>query len=124
MGDVGLEKFVKHSLYCCWVRPEGYYDRSLGCTCGLEDALRKWRHHGSPITGELLLRYNFKRSTYYLTHGPETFYDEDDTLIEFDNEEEARQWAVANLGMDPRFPSQSPKTKKEKPRDDRQPTLF
>ncbi len=33
-----LRKFGKHSLYCTWV--DGRYDRALGCTCGLEEALR------------------------------------------------------------------------------------
>lgn len=34
-----LEKRGEHSLYCCWVKDGGYYDRKLGCTCGLQDAL-------------------------------------------------------------------------------------
>ena len=32
-----LEKYGKHSLFCCWVYEGGYYDKKLGCTCGLED---------------------------------------------------------------------------------------
>ena len=32
-----LEKHGKHSLYCCWVHEGGYYDKSLGCTCGLKE---------------------------------------------------------------------------------------
>jgi predicted esterase YcpF (UPF0227 family) len=31
-----LEKYGKHSLYCCWVYEGGYYDKTLGCTCGLK----------------------------------------------------------------------------------------
>ena len=34
-----LEKHGRHSLYCCWVRKGGYYDKTLGCTCGLKEAL-------------------------------------------------------------------------------------
>jgi hypothetical protein len=36
-----LEKLGKHSLYCGWVHDGGYYDRKLGCTCGLQEALDK-----------------------------------------------------------------------------------
>ena len=36
-----LEKFGRHGFYCCWVRDRGIYDRSLGCTCGLDDALKE-----------------------------------------------------------------------------------
>jgi len=32
-----LAKHGKHSLYCCWVYEGGYYDKRLGCTCGLEE---------------------------------------------------------------------------------------
>ena len=37
-----LEKNGKHSLYCQWVSDAvtgGYYDRTLPCTCGLDEAL-------------------------------------------------------------------------------------
>ena len=34
-----LAKHGKHSIYCCWVRDGGYYDRSLGCTCGLKERI-------------------------------------------------------------------------------------
>lgn len=33
-----LKKYGRHTLYCCWVREGGYYDRTLGCTCGLAEA--------------------------------------------------------------------------------------
>ena len=31
-----LEKYGKHSVFCCWVYEGGYYDKKLGCTCGLK----------------------------------------------------------------------------------------
>jgi predicted esterase YcpF (UPF0227 family) len=31
-----LKKYGKHSLFCCWVYEGGYYDKTLGCTCGLK----------------------------------------------------------------------------------------
>lgn len=36
-----LVKRGRHSIYCCWIRESGYYDRALGCTCGLSDALKE-----------------------------------------------------------------------------------
>ena len=41
-----LKKHSSHSLYCCWVRDGGYYDRRLGCTCGLSDALDEEEGNG------------------------------------------------------------------------------
>ena len=32
-----LKERGKHSLYCCWNGQ--YYDKSLGCTCGISEAL-------------------------------------------------------------------------------------
>lgn len=34
-----LRKLGRHSLYCGWNYDGGYYDRRLGCTCGLSEAL-------------------------------------------------------------------------------------
>jgi len=36
-----LVHYGRHSLYCCWDREHGLYDRSLGCTCGLQEALEE-----------------------------------------------------------------------------------
>jgi hypothetical protein len=36
-----LAKYGRHSFYCCWIKGRGLYDRSLGCTCGLDDALKE-----------------------------------------------------------------------------------
>ncbi|MCK5548586.1 MAG: hypothetical protein KAI64_06200 [Thermoplasmata archaeon] len=36
-----LEKHGRHSLFCCWVRDPGYYDKSLGCTCGLGEFINE-----------------------------------------------------------------------------------
>ena len=36
--EEALTKYGKHTLYCCWIRDGGYYDKSLVCTCGLDKA--------------------------------------------------------------------------------------
>ena len=46
-----LKKRGRHSIYCCWVRDGGYYDRSLGCTCGLSDVLDEEEGHGNEDSG-------------------------------------------------------------------------
>lgn len=37
--DAILRKLGRHSVYCGWNSDGGYYDRRLGCTCGLSEAL-------------------------------------------------------------------------------------
>lgn len=52
---------------------------------------------GDPV----LIEYLFRRKSYILTRGRETFYNDDREMIEFDTAEEARRWSVANLGIEP-----------------------
>jgi hypothetical protein len=47
------------------------------------------------------LVYRQARAKWGLLRGPETFYDEDDYMIEFSSEEEAVAWAEKNLGVTP-----------------------
>ena len=35
------QRLTKHTVYCCWVSPYGLYDKSLGCTCGRDEFMRK-----------------------------------------------------------------------------------
>ena len=37
--EKALRKLGRHSVYCGWNSDGGYYDRRLGCTCGLSEAL-------------------------------------------------------------------------------------
>ena len=34
-------KYLKHTLYCKWERPEGWYDSGKPCTCGRDDFFRE-----------------------------------------------------------------------------------
>ena len=34
-------KYLKHTLYCRWERPEGRYDSGKPCTCGRDDFFRE-----------------------------------------------------------------------------------
>ncbi len=43
----------------------------------------------------------YKEEGYVLLRGRETFYDKDDYLRVFSSPEEARQWAIKNLDVDP-----------------------
>lgn len=61
------------------------------------------------ITKPLKIVWQFRRQTFILQHGPETFYDEDDCLIEFETADEARQWAISILGIDPQSTGPEPK---------------
>ena len=82
-----LEKYLKHTMYCGW--KDGRYDYSLGCTCGLE----KFK---MSITDPILLAYSSKWG-YYLIRGRETFYDEDNALVCFDDPEDAIRWVEEEL---------------------------
>jgi hypothetical protein len=35
------ERLSKHTIFCCWVHRWGYYDKTLGCTCGRDAFLRE-----------------------------------------------------------------------------------
>ena len=39
--EEALRKLGRHSLYCGWNSAGGYYDRRLGCTCGLSEAINE-----------------------------------------------------------------------------------
>lgn len=40
------QKFTEHTMYCQWVRDRGYYDRSLPCTCGLDELMAELSGYG------------------------------------------------------------------------------
>ncbi len=35
------ERLAKHTMYCCW--RNGCYDKTLGCTCGRDELIRRVR---------------------------------------------------------------------------------
>ena len=80
------------------------------------------------ITDTVYTMYNSTRSTYFLQQGRETFYDDDNVLREWDTEDEARAWALANLGVDPQYDPTAARTRKSKKKEvienDIQPELF
>jgi hypothetical protein len=52
------------------------------------------------INDPIYVRHH-KKHGYYLAQGRETFYNEKREWITFDTPEEARQWAIKNLGKEP-----------------------
>lgn len=50
------------------------------------------------INDPVTIEFNEKHG-YYLSRGRETFYNEDREWITFDSPEEAKQWAMDNLGV-------------------------
>lgn len=53
------------------------------------------------INDPIELRYHPKRDRWYIAQGRETFYDENDHLIEFESAEDAAFWAVSNMSLIP-----------------------
>ena len=80
------------------------------------------------ITDATYIMYNFKTDKFFLQRGRETFYDEDRAIREWDTEDEARAWAVSNLGVDPAYDPLASRNRKSKKKeaitDDKQPELF
>lgn len=48
------------------------------------------------ITDTIKVYYNERRGTYMLLQGRETFYNEDDILLEWETPEEAMEWSQKN----------------------------
>lgn len=48
------------------------------------------------ITDPIEVYYYERRKTYLLVRGRETFYDENDILLEWETAEEALEWALEN----------------------------
>ena len=80
------------------------------------------------ITDATYIMYNFKTDKFFLQRGRETFYDEDRVMREWESEDEARAWALANLGVDPQYDPTAARTRKSKKKEvienDIQPELF
>ncbi len=56
------------------------------------------------INDPITVVYYERRNTYILKQGRETFYNESRNMREWNTAEEARQWAINNLGVDPNAP--------------------
>lgn len=61
------------------------------------------------LTDPVEIEYLPKRNSYILVRGPETFYDADDCMIEFDTVGEALHFAETTLGLE-RAPAFRPTT--------------
>ena len=53
------------------------------------------------LTDPLVLAFDGKYMKWTLQQGREWFYDEDGLMRSWETPEEAREWARANLGLDP-----------------------
>jgi len=53
------------------------------------------------IDDPIIVRYSERHEYWYLTQGRETFYNEDNQLIYFDNKDDAVRYSMKILGKEP-----------------------